>query len=200
NDMSPAMQELSEAAKEAAIIVSNKVGMDPIIDHLYAIISIGEVTTKMESTKQDTLLITSEKNEENTKITMISRFQFRCIIREKGAELYPCGFKLVRDVAISPILARLEFQKRSINMECPLFKTLKVERVLESWEPFQPNALHPRFRLASNSNGAIRLARCPRPAWEAIQLLPGVIFWISLPYQPPRNMAAEYPAKVLIPA
>lgn len=48
NDMSPAMQELREAAKEAGIIVLNKVGMDPIIDHLYAIITIGEVTTKME--------------------------------------------------------------------------------------------------------------------------------------------------------
>lgn len=48
NDMSTAMQELSEAAKEAGIIALNKVGMDPIIDHLYAIIAIGEVTTKME--------------------------------------------------------------------------------------------------------------------------------------------------------
>lgn len=48
NDMSPAMQELSEAAKEAGISVLNKVGMDPIIDHLYAIITIGEVMTKME--------------------------------------------------------------------------------------------------------------------------------------------------------
>lgn len=46
--MSPAMQELREAAKEAGIIVLNKVGMDPIIEHLYAIIAIGQVTTKME--------------------------------------------------------------------------------------------------------------------------------------------------------
>ncbi|KAM0421149.1 hypothetical protein ACHAPT_011041 [Fusarium lateritium] len=41
--VSPAMCELDKAAKEAGITVLNEVGVDPGIDHLYAIKTIGEV-------------------------------------------------------------------------------------------------------------------------------------------------------------
>jgi saccharopine dehydrogenase (NADP+, L-glutamate forming) len=41
--VSPAMAELHEAAKEAGITVFNEIGVDPGIDHLYAIKTIDEV-------------------------------------------------------------------------------------------------------------------------------------------------------------
>ncbi|EGS17260.1 saccharopine dehydrogenase-like protein [Thermochaetoides thermophila DSM 1495] len=41
--VSPAMQELDAAAKEAGITVMNEIGLDPGIDHLYAIKTIEEV-------------------------------------------------------------------------------------------------------------------------------------------------------------
>jgi saccharopine dehydrogenase-like NADP-dependent oxidoreductase len=41
--VSPAMRELEDAAKEAGIVVLNEVGLDPGIDHLYAIKTIDEV-------------------------------------------------------------------------------------------------------------------------------------------------------------
>lgn len=41
-----AIRELELATKETGITVLNEVGMDPGIDHLYAIKSIGEVHTK----------------------------------------------------------------------------------------------------------------------------------------------------------
>jgi len=41
--VSPAMQELDQAAKEAGITVMNEIGLDPGIDHLYAIKTIHEV-------------------------------------------------------------------------------------------------------------------------------------------------------------
>jgi saccharopine dehydrogenase-like NADP-dependent oxidoreductase len=44
--VSPAMLELDEEAKKAGIIVLNEVGMDPGIDHLYAIKTISEVHDK----------------------------------------------------------------------------------------------------------------------------------------------------------
>jgi saccharopine dehydrogenase-like NADP-dependent oxidoreductase len=37
------MQELEQAAKDAGIIVMNEIGLDPGIDHLYAIKTIEEV-------------------------------------------------------------------------------------------------------------------------------------------------------------
>jgi len=40
------MRELDRAAKEAGITVLNEVGMDPGIDHLYAVKTIGEVHEK----------------------------------------------------------------------------------------------------------------------------------------------------------
>ena len=44
--VSPAMLELDTAAKEAGIVVLNEVGVDPGVDHLYAIKTIGEVHAK----------------------------------------------------------------------------------------------------------------------------------------------------------
>jgi spermidine synthase len=41
--VSPAMRELDAAAKEAGIVVFNEIGLDPGIDHLYAIKTIAEV-------------------------------------------------------------------------------------------------------------------------------------------------------------
>lgn len=41
--VSPAIRELDVAAKEAGIVVLNEVGVDPGVDHLYAIKTIGEV-------------------------------------------------------------------------------------------------------------------------------------------------------------
>lgn len=44
--VSPAIKELENAAKEAGIVVLNKVGVDPGMDHLYAVQKIGEVHAK----------------------------------------------------------------------------------------------------------------------------------------------------------
>lgn len=44
--VSDAIGELDAAAKEAGIVVLNEVGVDPGIDHLYAIKTIGEVHAK----------------------------------------------------------------------------------------------------------------------------------------------------------
>ncbi|RSL48842.1 hypothetical protein CEP53_009406 [Fusarium sp. AF-6] len=44
--VSPAMRELDAAAKEAGITVLNEVGVDPGVDHLYAIKTTGEVHDK----------------------------------------------------------------------------------------------------------------------------------------------------------
>ena len=44
--VSPAMKELDEEAKKAGIVVMNEVGLDPGIDHLYAIKTISEVHEK----------------------------------------------------------------------------------------------------------------------------------------------------------
>ncbi|ODQ66709.1 Saccharopine dehydrogenase [Nadsonia fulvescens var. elongata DSM 6958] len=41
--VSPAMMELDQAAKDAGIVVMNEIGLDPGIDHLYAIKTIDEV-------------------------------------------------------------------------------------------------------------------------------------------------------------
>ncbi|KAF9069486.1 spermidine synthase [Rhodocollybia butyracea] len=50
--ISPAMRELDEAAKAAGIIVLNEVGLDPGIDHLYAVKTIDEVHAKGGKIKQ----------------------------------------------------------------------------------------------------------------------------------------------------
>jgi spermidine synthase / saccharopine dehydrogenase (NADP+, L-glutamate-forming) len=44
--VSPAMRELDGAAKDAGIVVFNEIGLDPGIDHLYAVKTIGEVQAK----------------------------------------------------------------------------------------------------------------------------------------------------------
>ena len=44
--VSPAMRELDEEAKKAGIIVMNEIGLDPGIDHLYAVKTISEVHEK----------------------------------------------------------------------------------------------------------------------------------------------------------
>lgn len=44
--VSPAMRELDAAAKEAGIVVMNEIGLDPGIDHLYAVKTIDEVHAK----------------------------------------------------------------------------------------------------------------------------------------------------------
>ncbi len=44
--VSPAMRELDAAAKEAGIVVFNEIGLDPGIDHLYAVKTIAEVHDK----------------------------------------------------------------------------------------------------------------------------------------------------------
>jgi spermidine synthase len=44
--VSPAMKQLDAAAKDAGITVLNEVGLDPGIDHLYAVKVIGEVHDK----------------------------------------------------------------------------------------------------------------------------------------------------------
>lgn len=41
--VSPAIKELETAAKEARIVVLNEVGVDPGVDHLYAVQKIGEI-------------------------------------------------------------------------------------------------------------------------------------------------------------
>ncbi|KAI8682170.1 hypothetical protein NCS55_00471700 [Fusarium keratoplasticum] len=50
--VSPAMRELDDAAKEAGITVLNEVGVDPGVDHLYAIKTIGEVHDKGGKVKE----------------------------------------------------------------------------------------------------------------------------------------------------
>lgn len=58
--VSPAMRQLDEAAKKAGIVVLNEVGMDPGIDHLYAVKTISEVHAKggkVSSQKTRVLLI-----------------------------------------------------------------------------------------------------------------------------------------------
>jgi spermidine synthase len=44
--VSPSMLELDEEAKKAGIVVMNEIGLDPGIDHLYAIKTIDEVHSK----------------------------------------------------------------------------------------------------------------------------------------------------------
>ncbi|TFY63258.1 hypothetical protein EVG20_g6390 [Dentipellis fragilis] len=44
--VSPAIRELDAAAKEAGIIVMNEIGLDPGIDHLYAVKTIDEIHAK----------------------------------------------------------------------------------------------------------------------------------------------------------
>lgn len=44
--VSPAMRELEEEVKAAGIVVMNEIGLDPGIDHLYAIKTISEVHEK----------------------------------------------------------------------------------------------------------------------------------------------------------
>lgn len=44
--VSPTIKELENAAKEAGIVVLNEVGVDPGVDHLWAIKKIEEVHTK----------------------------------------------------------------------------------------------------------------------------------------------------------
>ena len=44
--VSPAMRELDAEAKAAGIIVMNEIGLDPGIDHLYAVKTIDEVHDK----------------------------------------------------------------------------------------------------------------------------------------------------------
>lgn len=44
--VSPAMRELDEEAKKAGIVVINEIGLDPGIDHLYAVKTISEVHAK----------------------------------------------------------------------------------------------------------------------------------------------------------
>ncbi|KAG6917779.1 hypothetical protein DXG01_001184 [Tephrocybe rancida] len=50
--VSPAMRELDAAAKAAGIVVLNEIGLDPGIDHLYAVKTIGEVHAKGGKVKQ----------------------------------------------------------------------------------------------------------------------------------------------------
>ncbi|KAF8435459.1 Saccharopine dehydrogenase-domain-containing protein [Boletus edulis BED1] len=50
--VSPAMRELDEEAKAAGIVVMNEIGLDPGIDHLYAIKTISEVHEKGGKIKQ----------------------------------------------------------------------------------------------------------------------------------------------------
>lgn len=44
--VNPAMRELDQAAKDAGIVVFNEIGLDPGIDHLYAVKTIDEVHAK----------------------------------------------------------------------------------------------------------------------------------------------------------
>ncbi len=44
--VSPAMRELDDEAKRAGIVVMNEIGLDPGIDHLYAVKTIDEVHEK----------------------------------------------------------------------------------------------------------------------------------------------------------
>ena len=44
--VSPAMRELEDEVKAAGIVVMNEIGLDPGIDHLYAIKTIDEVHAK----------------------------------------------------------------------------------------------------------------------------------------------------------
>ncbi|KAF8637718.1 hypothetical protein AX17_002621 [Amanita inopinata Kibby_2008] len=50
--VSPAMRELDAAVKEAGIVVMNEIGLDPGIDHLYAVKTIDEVHAKGGKIKQ----------------------------------------------------------------------------------------------------------------------------------------------------
>lgn len=44
--VSPGIRDLDAAAKEAGIVVLNEVGVDPGVDHLYAIKKINEIHDK----------------------------------------------------------------------------------------------------------------------------------------------------------
>lgn len=50
--VSDAIRELDSAAREAGIVVLNEVGVDPGVDHLYAIKKIGEVHAKGGKVKE----------------------------------------------------------------------------------------------------------------------------------------------------
>jgi len=54
--VSPAMRELDAAAKEAGIVVFNEIGLDPGIDHLYAIKTIEEIHEKGGKVSRKVLL------------------------------------------------------------------------------------------------------------------------------------------------
>lgn len=51
--VSPAIKELDAAAKEVGIVVLNEVGVDPGVDHLYAIKKIGEIHAKGGKVRSD---------------------------------------------------------------------------------------------------------------------------------------------------
>jgi spermidine synthase len=51
--VSPAIKDLDSAAKEAGITVLNEVGVDPGVDHLYAIKKIDEIHGKGGKVRQD---------------------------------------------------------------------------------------------------------------------------------------------------
>ncbi|KAK4693908.1 hypothetical protein P7C71_g3577, partial [Lecanoromycetidae sp. Uapishka_2] len=50
--VSPAIRELEAAAKEAGVVILNEVGVDPGVDHLYAVKKIGEVHAKGGKVKE----------------------------------------------------------------------------------------------------------------------------------------------------
>lgn len=51
--VSPAIKESDAAAKEVGIVVLNEVGVDPGVDHLYAIKKIGEIHAKGGKVRTD---------------------------------------------------------------------------------------------------------------------------------------------------
>jgi saccharopine dehydrogenase-like NADP-dependent oxidoreductase len=55
--ISPAMRALEAEVKKAGIIVLNEVGVDPGVDHLYAIKTIDEVHAKGGKVRQVLLLV-----------------------------------------------------------------------------------------------------------------------------------------------
>jgi spermidine synthase / saccharopine dehydrogenase (NADP+, L-glutamate-forming) len=60
--VNPAMKALEEEAKKAGVVVMNEIGLDPGIDHLYAVKTISEVHEKggkVRHTQRASLTLTS---------------------------------------------------------------------------------------------------------------------------------------------
>ena len=75
--VSPAMQELESEVKKAGIVVMNEIGLDPGIDHLYAVKTIDEVHEKGGKASD---LLGHRKSSISLKLNTVPRSKSSCLI------------------------------------------------------------------------------------------------------------------------